>query len=505
MRQSSVGCLAVLGLFLLAGCRTDRPERLLADTRINGQAVRFAYDTGSEATVLFTRPAKHLGLKIVNPPSSAKAEPGQVLTGVTGLCRLSVGQESYSLRLQTVRLPWPVSWLFDFDGAIGWPDMTDDFIAIDAAEETIRGVEHLPADTNGWSAIPLYRRTGVLALQTPRADGKTGVWEVDTGNDEGISLSPTRWKEWRATRPHGHRGWTLVFMPGSGMGIGWTFTADELSVGALLLKKIPVRKATRTETGIAKSGDVFEGSIGILALRQLNVIIDQKEGTAYLRRRTDAIATEKRPRGKGRGRALASTHSTVHLDFREREYGGLASDAFEAGNFDQALAQVSQFLELQPNNSWALELRGTTRYLTQQWDGAVQDFSHLGAVNTGMANYAQFYVWSVRARMGQMEAATRSLAAYLGLGAKANGDPWETKVGTFLLDRLTEEDFFRAASRESGDKVEHQCEAWYYAGMKRRLAGDLATACDYFRKCVAMERKDVDEYHFATAELRMLR
>jgi len=87
-------CNSVLGLFLLAGCRSAGPVRILADTRINEKPVRFSYDTGAGATVMFTRPAKRLGLKVVNPPSSLKPEPGKVKTGRTELCRLSVGRET---------------------------------------------------------------------------------------------------------------------------------------------------------------------------------------------------------------------------------------------------------------------------------------------------------------------------------------------------------------------------------------------------------------------------
>lgn len=44
----------------------------------------------------------------------------------------------------------------------------------------------------------------------------------------------------------------------------------------------------------------------------------------------------------------------------------------------------------------------------------------------------------------------------------------------------------------------------FYAGMKRLLAGDTTAARDDFRKCLATDRKDFDEYGFAAAELRLL-
>ena len=270
--------MAWFSVLALTGCQTSLPERFLADTQINGRPVRFVYDTGAGATILFARPAKRLGLKVANPPSSARAAPGKVLTGHTELCHFSISGESYNLKLQTVLLPWPVSRVMDMDGAIGWPDMRDDFIAIDAATDTIRGVDHSPAETNGWFTLPIYPHTDILALQTPRPDGKAGVWEIDTGNDGGISLSRVRWKEWRATHPHGRKGWSLNYMPGSGIGIERSFTPDEFVLGPLTWKKVVVRKATRTEIGVATRGDILEGSLGIKALRQLDLILDQRKG-----------------------------------------------------------------------------------------------------------------------------------------------------------------------------------------------------------------------------------
>jgi len=192
--------------------------------------------------------------------------------GQTELCRFTVGQGSYRLKLATVHPPWPWGGLLDFDGAIGWPDLKDDFFVIDAAHDAIKGVDKLPQDTNGWTRLPLYQRTDVLALEIPRADGKTGVLEVDTGNAEGVSLSPARWKEWRTTHPHAHGGWQFNFMFGSGPALGRTYKAEDLAIGPLTWKHVTIRKARRTETSIADGKDVFEASIGIAALRQLNLM-----------------------------------------------------------------------------------------------------------------------------------------------------------------------------------------------------------------------------------------
>jgi hypothetical protein len=485
----------LMGCLLLAGCRTAQRDRILADARINDKQVRFAYDTGSESTVIFSRQAKRLGLKVFKAPASLKPAPGKVMPGQTGFCRITVDSETYKLKLPTIPLPWPVSWLMDLGGLIGWPDIEDDFISIDAVAGTIRGVDKLPDDANGWFKLPLYTRTGVLAVEIPRADGKTGVVELDTGNDDGISLSPARWKEWRGAHKHAHWKPAIGFMPGSGFGISRRFRADDVTIGPLTWKKVAVRKANRTELGIVGKGDVSEGSIGMLALRKLDVIIDQKGHTAYLR---------PRPEVKGPPPTVAAARSAVHLRWRAPEQWALAVDAYYSGNFDGALQNINRFLEIQPNNWAGFNLRGVIHYAAQQLEDAAWDFRRAGELSPEFADYGHYYVWIIRARMGQQPAATQELAGYLAQDTKPKDDPWAAKAGAFLLDRLAEADFLRAVSTDPGDKGEHQSIAWYFAGIKHRLAGDTTGARDDFRQCLATERNDDDVYQFAAAELKTL-
>jgi lipoprotein NlpI len=533
----------LLGLLLLTGCRHVQQEMFLADVRINDKPVCFAYDTGAGDTVMWTHSAKRLGLKVSKPPSSPKLAPGKVNIGHTELCRFTVGHETYRLKLATVHLPWPWAGLMDLDGVIGWPDLKSDFMAFDTADDAIKGVEGLPHDTNGWTRLPVSRRTGVLALEIPRADGKTGVLEVDTGNAEGVSLSPARWKEWRATHPHAHGRWQCNFMPGSGLAIGHQYEADDLGIGPLTWKRVTIRKARPTEMGIAEDRDVFEASIGLAALRQLNLIIDRTNQMAYVRREPDWLPSQEAPRRKAQGRAMSSTNSTVRLNFQAHEYADLAQAALDSGKFDAAVTNLTRLLELEPDNagalaargeallrlhaaqgsatnldrslrdlSRALELdpaityayygRGSIYYLSQRWGDALSDYRHFCEKAPGEANYPRFFIWLIQARQGEQVAADQELGAWFGPGQKGKAGRWERNIGAFLLGRMSEADFLGAARR--GHDSGRQCEAWFYAGMKRRLSGDTAAARDYFQKCLATDRKDHDEYNFAAAELKLL-
>ena len=535
---------SLLCLVLLTACRHVEQERFHADVRINDQPACFAYDTGAGITLVQTRSAKRLGLKVSKPPSAPKPAPGKVNTGQTELCRLTVGPDTYRLKLATVRLPWPWDRFMDVDGVIGWPDLKDDFFAIDATDDAIMSLPTPPQDTNGWTRLPLYQHTDVLALQLPRADGKTGVLVVDTGNPDGVSLSPARWKQWRASHPHAHGGWHFTFMPGSAPFLGRQYKADDLALGPLAWKGVVVRQAGRTERNMADSKDVFEAAIGIAALRQLNLIIDRTNHLAYVRPNPDWVPEQEALRTKASCSASAPVRSTVRLNFREQEYWDVALEACASGKFDAAITNLTRLLEMEPDSAGALAVRGMvslklhaaqgsatnlaqalgdlTRaleldpaftslyngrayiyYLTQRWDDALRDFRHFCEKAPNEATYPRFYIWLVRARQGQPAAANQELGACFGPGKKPKANRWEKDIGAFLLGRMSEADFLRAARR--GHDSGRQCEGWFYAGMKRLLSGDAVTARDYFQKCVATDRKDFDEYNFAAAELSRAR
>jgi lipoprotein NlpI len=74
-----------------------------------------------------------------------------------------------------------------------------------------------------------------------------------------------------------------------------------------------------------------------------------------------------------------------------------------------------------------------------------------------------------------------------------------------LAGQVTEADFLKAAtSVDKAKDAEQHCEAYYFAGTKRLLDGDKATAQDYFEKCVATGVKNFTEYQSAVAELKRL-
>src|SRR5271157_2265479 len=188
-------------------------------------------------------------------------------------------------------------------------------------------------------------------------------------------------------------------------------------------------------------------------------------------------------------------------------YINLGSAKARKGDFEGAIADYDQAIQLDPKDFGAFEMRALTKQLKGDFEGALGDlvlFDEL-APSGESQDYPHLYTWLVRVWRGQSAEANRELAAYLGSRRNMPAADWISKIGRFLLDQISESDFLGdATSSDVGkDRAQH-CEAWYYAGMKRLLAGDKKTAADYFNKCLGTQARNFDEYILAQAELKSL-
>jgi len=97
------------------------------------------------------------------------------------------------------------------------------------------------------------------------------------------------------------------------------------------------------------------------------------------------------------------------------------------------------------------------------------------------------------------------LGDYLDQRGNGTDNSWYRNVGSFLLGRASEVELLAAAKiPDNGSKNGHLCEAWFYVGMKKLLAGDKGGAEYCFKECLATNQQDYTEYYFAQAELKPL-
>lgn len=182
---------------------------------------------------------------------------------------------------------------------------------------------------------------------------------------------------------------------------------------------------------------------------------------------------------------------------------GMAKQA--AGDLDGAIADYTRALEIAPENLGAHFNRGIVYFIKRNWTAALTEFRRGCELDQRSHDYPRYFIWLIRVRLGEQEAADKELAAYMDhrrVGAAAD---WSTNIAGFLLARRSETEFLAAAASPDAQKERGQlCEAWFFAGMKRLLARDQATAANYFQKCLATGENSFVEYQFAAAELKAM-
>jgi lipoprotein NlpI len=204
--------------------------------------------------------------------------------------------------------------------------------------------------------------------------------------------------------------------------------------------------------------------------------------------------------------ALADCNRAIELDPKfAKAYFWRGIVKSRKGDFADAVADFNRALELDKNAGSPCFYRGCVYFMEHRWAEAMADYRTSCELKMHDLDYPHLFIWLVRARIGEKEAAIKELAAYLEKRVNKPGKDWPVKVANFLLDRISEDDLAVAAVSTDAKKDRGQhCETWFYAGMKRLLAGDETAAADCFRKSLATEAKDYTEYYFARAELKAL-
>jgi lipoprotein NlpI len=203
--------------------------------------------------------------------------------------------------------------------------------------------------------------------------------------------------------------------------------------------------------------------------------------------------------------ALADFSKAIELqpDFADAyTYRGAAKRV--KGDLQGALADFAKAIGIDPEYKAPYGFRAHLHYDQQAWKESLADYRKLAELDP-IYDYARFGVWLAQARLGDKEAASKDLQAYL---KTRHGKPedWPAQVGAFLAGQLAEAAFLKAAaSNDRRKNAEQLCEACFYAGTKRLLDGDKPAAQDYFEKCLATDVKSFSEYDSAAVELKLLK
>jgi lipoprotein NlpI len=176
------------------------------------------------------------------------------------------------------------------------------------------------------------------------------------------------------------------------------------------------------------------------------------------------------------------------------------------GDLPGALADYDTAVKLDGLDALGYHGRAVSKLASADLDGALTDLqTSIERSQTDRQRfYDQIHLWIVLADLKRAAEANQGLTDYLQNRNLANAEPWMTAIAEFLLDKSDEAALLAAAKRGYNEVAirGQTAEAFFFAGLKGRLAGDGQKAADYFSQCVAAHQTAYYEYVLANAELK---
>jgi tetratricopeptide (TPR) repeat protein len=180
------------------------------------------------------------------------------------------------------------------------------------------------------------------------------------------------------------------------------------------------------------------------------------------------------------------------------------------GADDETLADFERAVALGGQSPETTAILAAFQYGFSKWVPALQNCRkalELGVFGS-TADTMRHYIWLIRTQKGEMTDANMELETYLKSPQGAKAEEWEKCIARFLLGNLTESNFLSQATTTAKrpSAVSGQvCDSLYYAGMKRKLAGDKQGAVAFFQKCLDTTNDNSFAYMNAKVEMRSLR
>jgi tetratricopeptide (TPR) repeat protein len=187
-------------------------------------------------------------------------------------------------------------------------------------------------------------------------------------------------------------------------------------------------------------------------------------------------------------------------------------------NYDRAIVDFNKAIELDPRCAPAYRGLGLIQDDLFQLQSALASFQKSLSLNPEQLDIER-RVYLIRIRLDGQNEVTKELikklydsnyknqnAAMMAVGAS---EPTSLEIEQFLSGVLSESELLRTATNSVwSPKLQKRqlCEAYYYAGMKRLIAGNKSGADDFFKKCIGLGppnygEEGYDEYSSAEVEL----
>ena len=252
-------------------------DRIWLAAHVNGQPVRLIFDTGATASFLFRSAAERINLRFTDIPSDLKPGPGLVAAGMSEECTLSLRDSSHRVRFRIIDGP-PFRGV-TVDGALAWPDLSENVFRFWGAEQKVEILTEVPQEAAAWLKCELQPSKGKLALRIPSKEKLRGLILIDTGSSYGVQLGAERWRQWSHGRRDVPATLTAYWTPADGLLVRKELWAQRLTFGDLTISEVPVQQCSPGQ----EQTEHHEATFDLYALGRLDLIVDGKNGCAYVR------------------------------------------------------------------------------------------------------------------------------------------------------------------------------------------------------------------------------
>jgi len=162
------------------------------------------------------------------------------------------------------------------------------------------------------------------------------------------------------------------------------------------------------------------------------------------------------------------------------------------GDTDGALDDFNQSIKSEPGFMMGYYCRSAIKQGRGDLAGALADLRAGLKAEPEESEDPNIHIWIVQMLQGKKTAADQELSAYVAKKQRFYVHVLMPQIALFFLGRMSEADFLKAAQVHDRYDTGKEWEGWYYAGYKRLLSGDKTTAAEYFRRCAAMKKIDIN-------------
>ncbi|MSR58134.1 MAG: tetratricopeptide repeat protein [Planctomycetaceae bacterium] len=186
------------------------------------------------------------------------------------------------------------------------------------------------------------------------------------------------------------------------------------------------------------------------------------------------------------------------LQFRAYNLRALANASL--GDADAALADYDAAVKIAPKEATIYEERACAQFFKKDFAAAANDFAKALELNPKLGRLVPFQTLTLL-RAGK----TAEARTVLDTAAKTKSapHPWLAKLEEFLADQIDAQDLLKAAAEmePAQSKVARLCEARFFIGQKKLLAGEADAAAEQFREAIATNAFAMTAYRGARFEL----